>query len=203
MRHSSTRELYAYWTRQRGARSAPLRNAIEPAHIRTLLGDTFILDASKAGRLTFRLAGTRLCASLGHEMKDEDFLALWQGADGKAIAALQQDVTRDATVAVVAVQAASERGHAVEVEIILLPVSQNGRGIDRILGLIVPMERPYWLGLHPLTRLSLDGIRRIGANEHPTPARTPLATPNAAPPAPSEPASRRHQHLVLLDGGKN
>src|SRR3954454_9451040 len=43
MKHASIRELFAYWNLRRGARLAPDRSDIDPAVIRGVLADTFIL----------------------------------------------------------------------------------------------------------------------------------------------------------------
>src|SRR5205807_1852183 len=78
MKHSSSRELFAYWDRQRGSRAAPERVDIEPAAIRRVLGDTFILGADADLDHRFRLAGTRICALFGRELKNEAFVALFE-----------------------------------------------------------------------------------------------------------------------------
>jgi hypothetical protein len=55
--------LFQYWDRLRAGRLAPKRTEIEPADIKTLLADTFILEKDARGEAVFRLAGTRLCAT--------------------------------------------------------------------------------------------------------------------------------------------
>jgi len=60
MKHPSNRDLFAYWNERRGARPAPERADIEPAAIRHVLGDTFVLEIDRATQHPFRLAGTRL-----------------------------------------------------------------------------------------------------------------------------------------------
>ncbi|MET4633700.1 hypothetical protein ABIE08_001613 [Kaistia defluvii] len=209
MRHSLTRQLHAYWQRQRDGRPAPLRSAIEPAHIAGLLGDVFILDASKAQSFPFRLAGTRLCAGIGRELTGESFLSLWRGADREAVRAALTGVTRDAAAVVLDLAGRTGRGSTLAMEMLLLPLSQDGRHLDRVLGLLAPLERPYWLGLHPIPRLEIAGLRWLPVEESQPLAARPL--PAAARPAPREatpavatqPAGRRRQHLVVLDGGRD
>ncbi len=77
MKHPSTQALFAYWTRQRGSRPAPDRSEIDPADIRHALGDTLMLAADFVDQLRFRLAGTRVCALFGRELKGEAFASLW------------------------------------------------------------------------------------------------------------------------------
>ena len=74
MKHTSTRELFAYWDRRRGRRPAPERGEIEPGPIRRVLGDTFILSFDEPAGHPFRLAGTRVCALFCRELKGEGFV---------------------------------------------------------------------------------------------------------------------------------
>ena len=71
MKNASSQELYAYWEKQRGTRSAPARTDIEPGAIRHILSDAFILALDGDAGHPFRLAGTRLCALFGRELKGE------------------------------------------------------------------------------------------------------------------------------------
>ena len=80
MKHTSTRVIFEYWNRQRGQRSASTRSEIDPAAIRHILGDTFMLAADFIDGIRFRLAGTRVCALFGREIKGEGFNALWSDA---------------------------------------------------------------------------------------------------------------------------
>jgi hypothetical protein len=77
MKHPSNRELFDYWNERRGERLAPERADIEPAAIRHVLGDTFVIEMSGSDSHQFRIAGTRLCALFGRELKAESFLKLW------------------------------------------------------------------------------------------------------------------------------
>ena len=63
----------------RGARSAPERSEIDPAAIRGVLADTFILEVDISRRYPVRIAGTRTNALFLRELKGGGFLDLWQG----------------------------------------------------------------------------------------------------------------------------
>jgi len=95
MKHASTRELFAYWNGRRGARVAPERAEIDPGAIRTALGDTFLLASAPDGGHTFRLAGTRVCALFGRELKGECFISLWEDADRAAARSLLRIVATE------------------------------------------------------------------------------------------------------------
>ena len=50
MKHPSNRELFDYWNKRRGERLAPERADIEPAAIRHVLGDTFVIEMCGSAR---------------------------------------------------------------------------------------------------------------------------------------------------------
>jgi hypothetical protein len=85
MRHSASRALFAHWNERRGTRPLPERDDIEPAAIRAALGDIFILGVDPGEDLRFRVAGTRVCALFGRELKGEGFIALWNAGHQSAM----------------------------------------------------------------------------------------------------------------------
>ena len=82
MKHPSSQQFFAYWDEVRGPDKAPARAAFEPGPVRHLLGDSFVLAYGQIGGFPFRVAGTRLCALLGCDVKGQDFNALWQRDSG-------------------------------------------------------------------------------------------------------------------------
>lgn len=229
MKHSSTRELYDYWQRLRGSRPAPERTEIEPSDIRRVLGDTFILEVVSRNEYRFRLAGTRVCALYGRELKGKDFLTFWTGKDREAIATLLAAVSQDAAAAVLGMTGRSAHERDLACEVLLLPIRQKGGGYTRILGSLAPMQDPYWIGIHPIMSQSIASLRLIWPDERPSFLRrgddldieaVPVADHVApkplgeAPPRPGVPVrpvpltpwaghpNRRVGHLVVLDGGK-
>jgi hypothetical protein len=168
MKHASTRELYAYWQRLRGARPAPDRTEIEPSDIRRILGDTFILEAVSRHEYRFRLAGTRVCALYGRELKGQDFLSFWQGKDREAVSTMLAAVSQDAAGAVFGMKGVSAHERELPCEILLLPIRQKGEGWTRILGSILPMNDPYWIGVHPIMSQTISSLRLIWPDERPT-----------------------------------
>src|SRR5512139_2856095 len=75
MKHPSSREFFAYWDHKRGSARAPDRADIDPAAVRGLLGDIFVLSTEPGA--PFRVAGTRVCALAGRDLKDFGFTALF------------------------------------------------------------------------------------------------------------------------------
>jgi hypothetical protein len=161
MKHTSTRLIFDYWNRQRGERSAPTRSEIDPAAIRHALGDTFMLAADFIDGIRFRLAGTRVCTLFGREIKGERFSALWSEASRAQITNIADAAVNEAIGAVAGVTGRTERGAETELELLLLPISHDGR--VRALGSLAPLEAPYWLGEEPVVELKLQTLRHVGA----------------------------------------
>lgn len=76
MRHRSIKAVYSYWDTLRGNRSAPFRTEVDPRGIAAELGDVFLLDGS-ASDYRFRLAGSRMVASLGQTLTGKRFDEIW------------------------------------------------------------------------------------------------------------------------------
>jgi hypothetical protein len=163
MKHASTRKVYEYWNERRGDRIAPERADIDPVQIRYALGDTFMLAADFVDQLRFRLAGTRVCALFGREIKGEAFAALWDGASRKAIDELTAIVTHEAGAAVAGLTGHTDDGSTLELELLLLPLAHIGHARVRAIGVLAPLAQPYWLGTKPVAALELGTLRHLGA----------------------------------------
>ena len=77
MKHASTRALFDYWNRKRGRRTAPDRSDIDPADIRHVLGDTFMLAADFADEFDSGSPEPGSAHCLRREIKGEAFNAQW------------------------------------------------------------------------------------------------------------------------------
>ena len=123
MKQTSTVALFQYWDRLRNGRTAPKRTEIEPADIKTMLADTFILERDLRGDAVFRLAGTRLCAAFGRELKGFAFASLFGHADQGMAAELARGGFSKKSVSVAIVQGMTKQGRSLEFELLLLPLS--------------------------------------------------------------------------------
>jgi hypothetical protein len=193
MKHSSIRELFNYWNERRGRRSAPDRAEIEPGAIRRALADTFILGYDPRAGHPFRIAGTRVCAAFGRELKGNPFLDLWAKEARTLIRDLLTVVALESVGIVASAQGESAEGAALQFELLALPLRHRGRTNARILGALAPTEQAYWLGISALGPLSLGTIRYLGAE--PASSGTP-------PLVPQLPRGRIRHGLVVYDGGQ-
>lgn len=207
MKHAATRTLYDYWTRLRGSRTAPTRLEIDPGDIRQILGDTFILEAADRATYPFRLAGTRLCGAYCRELKGRNMLDFWVGKDREAIACLLTAIVEDGAAAIIGLDAQNERGQVMPTELILLPLRHEGPAHSRILGCFAPLDRPYWIGLHPVVRQPIHSLRLIWPDEKPSFIRAGHDLAVETPPPVAALASARGErqigHLRVIDGGRH
>ena len=193
MKHASSRELYAHWNERRGDRALPERADIEPAALRKALGDTFVLGAESAHDPHFRLAGTRVCALFGRELKDEAFIPLWEAAHQSMMRRLLAIVAEEGIGAVAGVDGRTAEGFATSLELLLLPLRHRGQPGRRMLGMLAPVAVPFWLGSSRLEPLCLGSLRHLGgAADNVMPSRLASAA-----------RGQRTRHgFVVYDGGR-
>lgn len=193
MKHPSNRELFDYWNERRGERLAPERSDIEPSAIRGVLGDTFVLEVNGFDNHLFRIAGTRLCALFGRELKGENFIKLWQRTGQTAVRELISVVMEEKVGVVASVSGATSDDtlQPVHLEMMVLPLASPSRGEVRVMGALAPMAAPYWLGAKAIGPLALGMFRHVGpAVDAPSPPRLRAA------------AGRIKHGLTVYDGGR-
>ncbi len=163
MKHAASRELYAYWEERRGTRPAPERAEIEPGAIRGALSDAFMLALDPSAGHPVRLAGTRVCALFGHEIKGEAFLDLWALSSRPIVDGLLAILSDECTGTVAGVTAQNASGEPIDLELLLLPLGTPRPRFARTIGVLAPLKVPQWLGASPIGALTLGGRRHIGA----------------------------------------
>ena len=171
MKHSSTRELYAYWNTRRGDKPAPHRADIDPAAIRHSLSDIFILAADFVEEQRFRLAGTRVCALFARELKGESLASLCSEKTRDQLRALLANVTGDSAAVVAGVIGRNDEGNPLDLELLLLPLMHQGHARVRAIGVLAATELPFWLGARPVKELSLGAVRHLGGELDSKPRR--------------------------------
>jgi hypothetical protein len=214
MKNEATIDLFMYWNRLRGHRSAPLRTEIEPADIRLHLADTFILERDARGHSIFRLAGTRVCATYGRELKNFAFASLFAPHDLGLVAKLANSAYEQQSPCLIGFQGFSIGGRATSFETILMPLQSEGNGA-RLFGAIIPDAKPFWLGADPVAENRVVWVRVVDPdkahlflNNRPHVVVPPLETgsgkmdenPALFQSGTSE-RRRRVRHLTVITGG--
>ncbi len=194
MKHASSRQLFAYWGLRRGARRAPERSEIEPGGIGSALGDTFVLALDPTGHCAFRLAGSRVCALFGRELRDEAFTAVWRPEDRSTVSGLLAAVAEESLATVAGAMARTAEGFEAKLECLLLPLRHGGRTHQRMIGVLAPLVPPVWLGGSRIDVLSLTSVRQLDLHKE---AR---ATPDLVT---AVRLDRPRPALVVYNGGRS
>jgi hypothetical protein len=192
MKHASSRMLFAYWDALRGERAAPERGEIEPGEIRHVLADALMLEIGASGNTQIRLAGTRLCALFGRELKGEAFHALWPAHAGHEVDNLIETVTEETAGVVVGLVGTTPDENIIGLELILLPLRFQGKTHIRILGALSPALIPPWIGFDHIERLTTVSLRIIRASGRD--AVAPAASP--------EVVMEKSRRFVVHHGGR-
>jgi hypothetical protein len=171
MKHPSNRQFFAYWDEKRGDSRAPDRSDFKPDGFRELLGDIFVLACDEASRYPFRVAGTRLSALLGRDLKDQSFPGLFGAESRRDIEDVITAVTEDMLPAIAGITATSNEG-VMHLELLLLPFNQRAHVPLSLTGLLAPFENGHsslrdfkltsWRYIHPPTeRLVPRALRKL------------------------------------------
>ena len=140
MKHPSSRKFFAYWDDKRGGARAPDRSEIEPGAVRELLGDIFVLSYDATSGYPFRVAGTRVCALAGCDLKDRSFSALFAPDARREIGDIITAVAEEMLAAVAGITATSEDGSPAHLELLLLPFNAGAHAPISLTGLLAPFE---------------------------------------------------------------
>lgn len=157
MKHPASREFFAYWDGRRGDGRAPDRSDIDPNAVRELLGDIFVLSC-EAG-YPFRVAGTRVCALFGRDMKDKSFPALFAAASRREIEEITAVVADEMLPAIAGLATTSPRGVTTHLELLLLPFNSRAHAPLSLTGLLAPFDAADGV----LSELTLTSWRYIHA----------------------------------------
>ena len=208
MNQNGSITLFQYWNRLRDGRPAPKRSEVEPADIKSLLADTFILERDTRGQAVFRLAGTRLCAYYGRELKGFSFPSLWREKDQRLVSRLIHGVFDQKSVVLITFEGFSRSGRSNKFELLALPLD-GGVESPRCLGVISAVEKPFWLGADPITDALIDSIRVVDPEKELLNNRPAINVPSLVPDELEAPETisalgrvRRIRHLVVFDGGR-
>jgi hypothetical protein len=143
MKHPASRAFFAYWDDKRGGARAPDRSDIEPGAVRELLGDIFVLSYDETGGFPFRVAGTRVCALLGCDLKNKSFSALFTPQSRGTIDEIVTVVAEEMLAAVAGINATTPDGRTVPLELLLLPFNTRVHTPISLTGLLAPFGEDH------------------------------------------------------------
>ena len=172
MKHPSNRDFFAYWDERRGFGRAPDRSDIEPAAVRELLGDIFVLSCDAEAGFPFRMAGTRLCALLGGDVKNQSFPAHFAPQGRGEIEEIVTIVCEEMLPAIAGIKAPSPDDSTAHLELLLLPFNTRAHEPISLTGLLAPfgqiqgplgpLEIVSWRYMHrPPERMMPRALRKL------------------------------------------
>jgi hypothetical protein len=103
-------------------------------------------------------------------------------------------VADEAVATVAGVRAGTAQGSQADLELLLLPLYHRGKTHVRLLGLLVPLETPYWIGAEQIATLTL------GATRHLSPAIETIRAPRFGK---RTAASKGRGGLTIYEGGRH
>lgn len=201
MQHPSSQQLFKYWDTVRSGRFAPNRFEIEPSGIPGILPDVFVVECPDTETCRFRLAGTRICASLGHELRGTNLLDYWSIEDREAVRNLLYNVAQDGAGATIVCRSANAQGDRVTFELLVLPLVHNSATVNRMLGSICALSDPYWLGTAQLRHLELVTFNLIWPDLRPNIPAAPQDAPPALADTAVEFTGDTRRRFRVVDGG--
>ena len=142
------RRLYGYWSALKGDRFAPARSELSPIEMKDQLGWIWLMDVMDSGEdFRFRMGGDRVIQFFGRRLAGETLRTVIPEAP--LFFSRFFDLVRLATLgrkpsAIGPAQTAYEPKSYLEVEALLLPLSDDGVNVTGLLGSIQvqPITRP-------------------------------------------------------------
>ncbi len=147
--------LWHYWEGLRGRRAMPSRADLDPADVRRLLPNLFLVDVgATAEDLRWRLMGTEVVRLFGRELTGQAVGAGMGPTAGRLMRARFAFVARTARPAHATGTMQAERNAHAPFERLLLPLSADGVRVDMLVGALVGV------GFDRLFASGRVGIRR-------------------------------------------
>lgn len=139
--NNRSNEVLVYWSKLKRGNPLPVRTELQPAALKNRLPDLFLLGWEETD-LKFRLAGTRICEMFGTELRQANFLHIFQSDNRSQVtdAVLNAVTLRQGCRMAVD---ASNQSRLREYEMLLLPLNSPEGVCDRILGSLIPREIGY------------------------------------------------------------
>jgi len=156
-----TKLVFDYWNALRNGRRLPRRSEVDPAALRALLPNVFILQRYDSEHVVFRVAGTALCAAFGRELRDHNFVTLWSRNCQPVIRDLLLQLAEKAQVATVRADGATLDKRTLSTETVLLPLADDWGAQTRILGFAGFGREEASLGWRKLVRLDIAALALV------------------------------------------
>ena len=127
-------DLLRYWESLRAGRIAPARSEIDPRQIKSALKHTFILEFDPIGGIRFRLAGEKICALMGMDLRGMPAYSLIDISDRQEFEHTLHTMTRKPEIVEYRLSGNCGGEHSPTARMLLLPMQDADGNITRVLG---------------------------------------------------------------------
>ena len=136
--------LHEYWQARKGGRIAPRRSDIDPADLVELLPNMFIFKVHGNGRADYQLTllGTALVAVLGRDFTGCMFDEMYTGDSARILREQYDHVVRSHQPYYARLDAEWMNKDFICYDRLLLPLSEDGKRVDRLLGCSFFVKKP-------------------------------------------------------------
>ena len=136
--------LLDYWQARKGGRIAPCRGDIDPADLPELLPNMFIFKVLEEGGRDYLLSllGTALVSVLGRDFTGCRFDEMYTGESAKILRSQYDHVVDKCQPYYARLDAEWMNKDFICYDRLLLPLSQDGRHVDRLLGCSFFVKKP-------------------------------------------------------------
>ncbi len=149
--HPGSRALFRHWETIRGERSVPSRSDLDLRKITDIVPWLCILERNPVRQAyRWRLAGTGIGLLWGRELTGGEFLEEWREHEQPGFGTILDRVVAELQPCVARAHAMSIDGDWVKLEMLGVPIRSTASNQVQILGAILPLENPKWLGHVPL-----------------------------------------------------
>lgn len=135
---AAAQQLRAYWEALRGLRLVPLRSELDPRGIQSALEHTFVIERISPQAARIRLAGIRLNALMGLELRGMPLTAMFTPAGRERLAQMTEACFSQPAIVSADLQAETGFGRpALGARLLMLPLRSDLGDISRALGCLV------------------------------------------------------------------
>ncbi len=190
--------LSTTWHALRENHEIPLRRHFTPRLMAEYLPDIFILHHRSKGGIQFRLAGTRLCARHGQELRNQLFSSLWPKNHQVETEEMLQSVAGSNTPLCAQLSGISQMQRQNGFELVLMPVLHQDE--TQWIGAIAAHKEPYWLEADPIHHYQVQESFAITQDNLQAAKVQVNAAFAAKHPSAAKSASKRPAFRVILGG---
>lgn len=160
--HPGCRDLFRYWERLRGERSAPSRAQIDLRAMAAILPWVGVLERDRVRRsYRWRVAGTGITSLWGRSLAGRELTVGWTDFDRRTIVWALDAVTVRLQPFVARLNVVGPDSGPVGIELLALPVEAREAGAIQVLCALLPFREPASIGRSAFAGVELSSLRAI------------------------------------------